>query len=83
MSVLNKTENYYKIGGILKFQHPTYVKRQADDELYDGLKQGEYCYVLNSRQMGKGDRKACRDVVHKSPTVRDTTQYRYRSAAVR
>ncbi len=53
MSVLSRTENYYKIGGSLKYQHPTYVKRQADDELYDGLKQGEYCYVLNSRQMGK------------------------------
>ncbi|MEQ9369541.1 MAG: AAA-like domain-containing protein [Coleofasciculus chthonoplastes F3-SA18-01] len=53
MSVLTRTENYYKIGGSLKYQHPTYVKRQADDELYDGLKQGEYCYVLNSRQMGK------------------------------
>ncbi|MEQ8970262.1 MAG: AAA-like domain-containing protein [Coleofasciculus sp. C1-SOL-03] len=53
MNVLTRTENYYKIGGSLKYQHPTYVKRQADEELYDGLKQGEYCYVLNSRQMGK------------------------------
>jgi len=29
------------------------VKRQADDDFYNGLKSGEFCYVLNSRQMGK------------------------------
>ncbi len=32
---------------------PTYVKRKADDELYRSLKAGKFCYVLNSRQMGK------------------------------
>jgi len=32
---------------------PSYVERQADRDLFDGLLKGEFCYVLTSRQMGK------------------------------
>ncbi|HEY9620820.1 MAG TPA: AAA-like domain-containing protein [Crinalium sp.] len=43
----------YQIGGSLPIDAPTYVKRQADWILLEELRQGEFCYILNSRQMGK------------------------------
>ncbi len=46
--------NYrYQIGGSLPSDSPTYVVRQADSDLFNALLNGEYCYILNSRQMGK------------------------------
>src|SRR5262249_22711344 len=43
----------YQLGGSLPPDASSYVKRQADEDLYAKLKAGTYCYVLNSRQMGK------------------------------
>ena len=43
----------YKVGGSLEYNDLTYVVRRADSDLYNALKAGEFCYVLNSRQMGK------------------------------
>ncbi|MGF1485701.1 MAG: AAA family ATPase [Prochloraceae cyanobacterium] len=43
----------YQVGGCLRFDSPSYVIRQADRDLYNALKKGEFCYILNARQMGK------------------------------
>lgn len=43
----------YQVGGSLYSNDPTYVVRQADEKLYASLKICDFCYVFNSRQMGK------------------------------
>lgn len=49
----NYVGKYYKIGGPLSSDAPSYVEREADLELYANLIAGNYCLILNARQMGK------------------------------
>src|SRR5579884_756072 len=44
---------FYITGGTLPAAAPSYVTRQADTDLLESLQRGEFCYVLNTRQMGK------------------------------
>lgn len=43
----------YVVGGSLPWNAKSYVVRQADAAFYRALKAGQFCYVLNARQMGK------------------------------
>ncbi len=47
------TPAFYVTGGTLRHDSACYVERRADREVFDGLAQGEFCYVLTARQMGK------------------------------
>lgn len=44
---------FFVTGGTLSSDAASYVTRAADEELYEGLRGGEFCYVLASRQIGK------------------------------
>ncbi len=44
---------FYITGGTLPRDAPSYVVRRSDEELLDGLRAGQFCYVLTLRQMGK------------------------------
>ena len=45
--------DFFVAGGTVPPGSPSYVERAADRELFDALLAGEFCYVLNARQMGK------------------------------
>lgn len=46
-------QKFFVAGGTLALDAQSYVTREADDRLFNALRGGSFCYVLNSRQMGK------------------------------
>lgn len=48
-----RPSRFFVAGGTLDPDSPSYLVREADRQLYAHLSEGEYCYVLNSRQVGK------------------------------
>src|SRR5262245_6619323 len=45
--------NFFKAGGTLHPESPSYIERPADNELFQQARAGQFCYVLTSRQRGK------------------------------
>ncbi|MHB8636907.1 MAG: AAA-like domain-containing protein [Fimbriimonadaceae bacterium] len=45
--------SFFVAGGTMRWDAPSYVERSADRELLSALMAGQFCYVLDSRQMGK------------------------------
>ncbi|MBN1217283.1 MAG: AAA-like domain-containing protein [Anaerolineae bacterium] len=45
--------DFFVVGGTVRSDSPSYVKRPADDELLSLALTGKYCHVLTPRQMGK------------------------------
>ena len=54
---MSNPTSYFQAGGSLTKEAPSYVERKADQEIYDQLKAGKFCYVLTARQMGKSSLK--------------------------
>src|ERR1700722_9342747 len=53
ISDMTTTPDFYVLGGTLPRVARSYAARKADEDLLDGLRKGQFCYVLTSRQMGK------------------------------
>jgi WD40 repeat protein len=50
---LYSQREFYVVGGTMPQEAPSYVERQADNDLFAAVMRGEFCYLLTARQMGK------------------------------
>lgn len=50
---IDRAPGFFVSGGTVPVDSPSYVQRAADAALFESLQAGKFCYVLNSRQMGK------------------------------
>src|SRR5262245_14821823 len=48
-----RSSGFFVSGGTMPLNSASYVERSSDKVLLTSLTAGKYCYVLNSRQMGK------------------------------
>jgi len=46
-------QGFYVVGGTMRPDARSYVRRDADEDLFQGLMANEFCHVLTARQMGK------------------------------
>jgi TolB-like protein/tetratricopeptide (TPR) repeat protein len=53
VKIMSNESGFFITGGTLRSNAPSYVERRADSELLEGLRKGQFCYVLTARQMGK------------------------------
>lgn len=63
MTNRNKDNFRYQVGGTMNPDDLSYVEREADQMIYQVLRNNQYAYVFNSRQMGKSS--LVRRVKHK------------------
>src|SRR3712207_6912865 len=53
-TMITSNPRFFNAGGTLQGDAPSYVTRQADDDLFAGLREGEFCYVRSEeRRVGK------------------------------
>jgi WD40 repeat protein len=50
---ISSAPSFYVVGGTMRPDAESYVRRRSDDELYTGLMENDFCHVLTARQMGK------------------------------
>ena len=53
MEIQTPSPRFYVVGGALRVADESYVSREADRQLLEHVRAGEFCYVLTPRQMGK------------------------------